>query len=68
MVISSKIVLGIMAVVLVVAAVGVISEFALNGTSVRAVISAIIWFSFVGWWIHDFVKVKNNSKNDSEKQ
>ena len=64
---SSKIVLGIMAVVLVVAAVGVVSEFAFNGMSVRAVISAVILCSFVGWWIHDFVKIKRSAKNDSEK-
>ena len=64
---SSKVVLAIMAVVLIVAAVGVVSEFVINGISVRAAISAIVWFSFVGWWVHDFIKIKSNATKDPEK-
>ena len=58
---KSKVVLSIMAVVLIVAAVGVVSEFAFNGVSTRAILSAIIWLSFVGWWIYDFRQIKNNA-------
>ena len=56
----------IMAVVLVLSAVGIVSEFVFNGVTFWALASTCVWFMICGYWTDDFRRLRRRAKEDAD--
>ena len=65
---GKRIWLCIMAVVLVLAAVGIVTDIVFDGISFRVVGSIAVWFMVVGWWLSDFRQGRSKAKQTREDQ